>query len=590
MSRDDDFWGETDLRKQDKERSASRSVNKPSVQSNRRTTSHTTRSSERTASHTTRPGESTASHTSRNKVSNSKDAIRRRQEIQRRKKKKRRKRMIARALVVSLMILMLVLLIMAAFFLVKKIKGFRDQNALSTETQIVDEGPAFIGLNGISSTQAQVTKYMTYGVHLNVTGDTPTSQSGAALSYASLCLVDAYEKEEEPDTEVAEDDTKKSFFSFLKKEPETETETETESTFTYEKKAEYSVLTTTNEDGSIHFYTSDKINTGITLETVPQGEYCMLLSLTFTDGTTEYRTLSDVSGEEAIDYYTITQNGSNNHIVFSFASDDNMTPYASITCAQETLPDDVYDIVIDAGHGGNDGGTVSGSLTEAELTLTYAKSLKSVFEAAGYKVFLTRDGSEGDEKMAYTMYDEDGRVNIACRSRAKVCYCIHFNGNNDVTEGGVEVYCSNRSDPSFAKLIADNMVSSGNTTYSNMKTYKVEDGVYMRTYTQNEIAKSDSVAASKGFASYGLDETIDYLFMIRELGGIATDAYIDGRNTTYGRNLYRDANYGIESFLIEVAYMSVKSDLQNSIDNEAGYVQGMAAAFETWLQGLYTES
>ena len=523
--------------------------------------------------------------------------VRSKKELQKRKKRKKLRIMIARAIVMTVMLLILITLIYIAVFIGTKIKnGISGKNSNDTveQTTSVDVTPEFIGLKGISSQTATVSEYFTYGVHLNVEGDFASPTQGVAS--ASLCLVDAYEDtdvtETEAETEVSKEEGKSGLFSFFskkdteQKDTENETETETETDFSYQIKQSYAVAISENEDGSMHFTTSEKINEGVVLETVPQGEYCMLLELSLANGEKEYRSLTDSSGEEAIEYYTITHEEKNNKISLSFTTYEELA-YLQILCEETTLPDDVYDIVVDAGHGGNDPGTVSGSTYESDLTLSYAQSLKNYFESAGYKVLLTRDGTEGDEKMAYTMYDENGRVNKACRSRAKVCYCIHFNGNDEVTKGGVEVYCSNRANPSFAQLIADNMVTMGNTTYSNMKSYKIADGVYVHAYSQSEIEKSNSVAASKGFEPYALDETVDYLFMIRELGGIATGAYMDGRNPTFGTNLYLNANYGIESFLIEVAYMSVSSDLQNSIDNQDDYVKGMGTAFEEWLTGLY---
>ena len=40
------------------------------------------------------------------------------------------------------------------------------------------------------------------------------------------------------------------------------------------------------------------------------------------------------------------------------------------------IPNDVYDIVIDAGHGGKDQGEIKGKYTEADITLKICKSIK----------------------------------------------------------------------------------------------------------------------------------------------------------------------------------------------------------------------
>ena len=64
-------------------------------------------------------------------------------------------------------------------------------------------------------------------------------------------------------------------------------------------------------------------------------------------------------------------------------------------------PKGEYTIVIDAGHGGRDGGSVgvNGSV-EKDLNLAYAKSLKRLLDKAGVNVIMTRDSDNG-------LYSED---------------------------------------------------------------------------------------------------------------------------------------------------------------------------------------
>ncbi|MBQ7880444.1 MAG: N-acetylmuramoyl-L-alanine amidase, partial [Clostridia bacterium] len=66
-----------------------------------------------------------------------------------------------------------------------------------------------------------------------------------------------------------------------------------------------------------------------------------------------------------------------------------------------TRPKGEYTIVIDAGHGGRDGGSmgVNGSI-EKELNLEYAKTLQKLLEKAGVNVVMTRTNDDG-------LYSED---------------------------------------------------------------------------------------------------------------------------------------------------------------------------------------
>lgn len=96
------------------------------------------------------------------------------------------------------------------------------------------------------------------------------------------------------------------------------------------------------------------------------------------------------------------------------------------------LPENVYDVVIDPGHGGSDSGAINGRYQEADIVLDYAKDLKSKLEDLGLKVLLTRDGSEADdEDTVYNIYDEDGRVTMANKSGAKIILSL-INSDEDL--------------------------------------------------------------------------------------------------------------------------------------------------------------
>ena len=55
------------------------------------------------------------------------------------------------------------------------------------------------------------------------------------------------------------------------------------------------------------------------------------------------------------------------------------------------LPKDVYDIVIDPGHGGSDNGAEYGGYSEADQTIIYGKRVKEELEELGLKVKITRN-------------------------------------------------------------------------------------------------------------------------------------------------------------------------------------------------------
>ena len=238
------------------------------------------------------------------------------------------------------------------------------------------------------------------------------------------------------------------------------------------------------------------------------------------------------------------------------------------------LPENVYDVVIDPGHGGSDSGAINGRYQESDIVLDYAKDLKSKLEDLGLKVLLTRDGTEADdEDTVYNIYDEDGRVTMANKSGAKIILSLHLNSNDvEITEGGVEIYAGPNSDLTFAKKLADDIVTTANTPYSTNQTDKVEDGVYVSTIELEDYTNETSFSRS---TYKGIFDSIPYLYIIREIGGIATGAYVDGTNKAYGVNEYRNSNVGIEGYLVELGYINVDKDLDNILENGNLYAQAI---------------
>lgn len=105
-------------------------------------------------------------------------------------------------------------------------------------------------------------------------------------------------------------------------------------------------------------------------------------------------------------------------------------------------------IVIDAGHGGEDGGTSSGDTLEKDLNLSVALDLADMLRASGFEVVLTRE----DDRLLYDpMSDYKGRkkqLDLAERLRIgesfenAVFVSIHMNAFPDSQYRGLQVYFS----------------------------------------------------------------------------------------------------------------------------------------------------
>jgi N-acetylmuramoyl-L-alanine amidase len=90
-------------------------------------------------------------------------------------------------------------------------------------------------------------------------------------------------------------------------------------------------------------------------------------------------------------------------------------------------------VVIDAGHGGFDRGGISGQrVAESTMNLDVALRLRSILEASGYRVVMTRDRD--------VFIPLGTRVAIANSYPNAIFVCIHFNATPRRSASGIETY------------------------------------------------------------------------------------------------------------------------------------------------------
>ena len=101
-------------------------------------------------------------------------------------------------------------------------------------------------------------------------------------------------------------------------------------------------------------------------------------------------------------------------------------------------------IVIDAGHGGRDGGAIGVSgTTESELNLMYAKQLASLCKEYGMRVVLTRSDMNGlyDENASNKKRSEmEKRRKIINESGAEIMISLHMNAFPLSSSEGAQVF------------------------------------------------------------------------------------------------------------------------------------------------------
>lgn len=328
------------------------------------------------------------------------------------------------------------------------------------------------------------------------------------------------------------------------------------------------------------FNLSEYINDGLDLEKIPVGKYYLFLrSCNKDDEGNEiykYYTLKNNTEYDETTYYTFSNK--NNKIVIN--SDDEYQTLM-FTVSENDNKKNVYDVVIDPGHGGMDSGALKNGLKEADYTMRIAINLKKKLEQYGVRVKLTREEGQLTTNKVLADYGNGGRAVLNHEVNAKYLFSIHLNSNNSAAIHGLEVYTADMINYDFVKDLVSNIVTNTNTSYSTNKTNRIVDGIYTRTFNDNDIANSLDEYEKKNMNAYNITTKSNYFYMIRETGGIMTGAYVDGRNEPkITANPYYKSNIGSEAYLLELVYLTNVNDLSNIDNNMDKYTDAIANTFK----------
>lgn len=168
------------------------------------------------------------------------------------------------------------------------------------------------------------------------------------------------------------------------------------------------------------------------------------------------------------------------------------------------MPKAAHTIVIDAGHGGKDGGAVGEHTTESELNLEYTLILKDICKQFGFDVVLTRSDMNGlynplakNKKRS----EMEKRKEIIEKSRADLVVSIHMNSFPSSEARGAQVYYAEGSES--GKELAEKVQTSlyRSVEYSK-KTSKSGD-----FYVLN-CSNKPSILVECGFLSNPEEETL----------------------------------------------------------------------------------
>ena len=164
-------------------------------------------------------------------------------------------------------------------------------------------------------------------------------------------------------------------------------------------------------------------------------------------------------------------------------------------------------VVLDAGHGGIDGG-VKGRLTgvkESDLNLEIVKELSACFRAGGFKVVLTRRGAGGLYGLptkGFKRRDMEKRMAIANGSNADLFLSVHVNFFPSPSRRDAQVFFKEGDERSRA--FAERLQKSLNEAPEQPGTFAALAGDY---FVLNEC-ECVSALAECGFLSNEEDERL----------------------------------------------------------------------------------
>ena len=321
---------------------------------------------------------------------------------------------------------------------------------------------------------------------------------------------------------------------------------------------------------------SNNINDGLYLDSLDTNKYYLFLrsSSVNQDGNIEYKyySIKNNTKYDSTTYYTMSNIG--NKIVIGF--DNNFQTMSFIV--KKNYDKDIYDIVVDAGHGGADEGAYGNGYDEIDFTVEYAKLLFDKLNSLGYKTKLTWDSNKVSSDSKISEYGPGGRAVIPHEVKAKYVLSIHINSGAK-SVNGIEIYTASGINYDFANDISNNIVNYTGINVSRSRLNKFYDGVYTRNFTNDDIKISLKEYEEKGIKAYDVSTLSSYYYVIRETGGIMTAAYVDNRNDESNYNLYYDSNVGCESYLLELGYITNASDVEILVNKKNEYINAISDAF-----------
>lgn len=145
-------------------------------------------------------------------------------------------------------------------------------------------------------------------------------------------------------------------------------------------------------------------------------------------------------------------------IIIAFCNIDNFSDVNAV------LTDDIT-IVLDAGHGGEDGGATAGNIVEKDINLSITNKLYEIFKSSGFNVVTTRSNdstlnTEGNTLRERKVSDMKNRLALYNQNENNVVISIHQNKFPQERYCGSQVFYSpnNPKSRELSESIRNNIV------------------------------------------------------------------------------------------------------------------------------------
>ena len=170
------------------------------------------------------------------------------------------------------------------------------------------------------------------------------------------------------------------------------------------------------------------------------------------------------------------------------------------------------------------------------------------------------------------------RVNQRQTTRSLYCHL------KLASTGGLEIYIPNHTNKEFASLVVNNIKKYTTSPISKNTSFKIDEGIYLKTLDKTDLEAIKKEAEKNNYKPYEKATTDStYYYMIREVGGIITNSYIDLRNPNKPGNIYYNSNHGTEAYLLELGYLNSSSNLKILLTEKDEFVKAISLSVKEYL-------